>query len=458
MSPVATDDTEDTTTDDDLTEHPEDAFGEEFESAATTAVDDESPGDEPTLALREEDEPLDDGEPLAEDEEEQQEGEPRAEARPGHGKEADRGDGRNDRGEFVAKTEQAAAGVPVAGAAAQPAAAAPAPVWDRYQVRAEQETVPIEGVQVQRTNGWAMLAMPEKELGRFNALLGRGYLAEKFWRNLKAERQAFDFERSAPPRKSDTEIEAEILAAALEPHLADFLSDDQIANLKLRIELAKREEADKYSASEQQRRTKHDEDARVAEERAGEPQAALDWMRREFLHVLGSPEFGMGQHNFSEKDVVEVFDRLVPYVNSVIYKDGADWFSRRDLIVRELRAKAAGRSAASAPAAAPAGARPAPSAGNARPRNASASAGKPDAATQAERFNKAQNSADRTTSVKANRGKGGSRPRAGSPGRTTREQPRRSKAERAEDNWNATKKGFLRSNSLDFDEPDDDES
>jgi hypothetical protein len=447
MPPAVKDDEETTEeTETDLTENPDAAFEGDFEAAAGAVVadDDEGVEEEPTLAVE-------DGESLDDDEEEGEsegvrdltigEDEPAPAkdtkaAKPG----VDRGDGRDVEGKFVPKPGDASAAA--ASSAAAPAAAEQ-PKWDTYTVRAERETVPLDGVQVSRKDGYAIIAMPEKALGRFNERIARGHLAEKFWRELKAERDTFEFERAAPPKKSDAEIEGQLIAEAMKPHVADFLSLEQIENLELRIAIAKREASDEYTKNEATRRTTADTERSTREEQANEPAVALDWMRQEFLHVLGNPQFNMGPLNLTPEEVTQVFNDLVPLRKAVVYREGNDWYSERDVIVQRLRAKAAARSSAAAPA----GVTAAPAASR--------------AVATAERFNKGQataatpGKAPASTSVKANRATNGQRPRSGSPARSTREPPRVSPQQQAEDNWVNTRKRLMRSDSLDFDEDGD---
>lgn len=443
-------------------ESPMDAFDADFDDAAQAALVDDGTDDDAI----ETDEPGEDeveaGTETLDDDEPSSEGESVADG-------VDRGDGRDVKGKFVPKagdepatdakpaTDDAAAkalaGTTPATAAAAPTTAAtpsPEPAWEPYTVKADRQQVPLEGVMVTRANGHALIALPEAELGRFNARIARGHIAEQVWRQLQTEKQEFELQKSAPQPKSDLEIEAEVTLEAIKPYLTDLLDATQLENLELKVKVAQSNYRAQFDTDERTRREQATAETRTTEQAEAERGTQLEGLATEILNLLEHvPE--LKSLGFTPDEVKAVYADLAPVVRGVYWREGDGWFVNRDAIVAKLRAhaalrtKAPGTSAAPAPGTAASATTAAPGTGG-------------TGTSHAERFNKGQASAavPGSTSLKAKRGApSDTRPQLATAGARNTRDDEPSPALKAEENWRKKTRAFLNSNSLDF--PDDDE-
>lgn len=408
---------------------------------------------------------------------------------------ADRGDGRNAKGEFAKKGDESAAaaaadptkGGEAAKAAAatgatgatgdKPAAEAAKPVWQPFAVKVDKAFVPIEEALVQRVTGtdgknFVILSVPEEQFSRFHERIARGHLFERNRQQISERQSALEkgikeleLERAAPQRKSDAEIEAGIVMEAIQAKLAaegaqwdSMFSETEQALLAANVKLAQREASeqatkDRETFFAEKRKPELEAEAAVADEKA----IADTLVNAMFDLVDENPELA----GISETGMRNALRQLVRLRRDAQY--GAIWresdglFLNTNLIFETLKA-AKGTTAAAAPS------KPEHTASGTDTAN-----GKPASGTngtaQAERFNNGVDSSARptpkpaSTSLKGKRDS--SRPRDE---RHTRERvaaggergdtPR---AMKEEDRWNRDKAAFMRSNSLDFDSSDDDE-
>jgi hypothetical protein len=441
---------------------PEKSFKEEAKSIVdeefaglSGEMDDSEPAEEETL---ETDEPLDDDDEIEDDEtEEGDEGDDDGAEDDGEhdlddlvqppAEGVDRGDGRDATGKFATKAEQDAAD-----AAAKSAAAAPAeqPSFQPFKIRADKEDVAIPEAQVTRANGYVMLAVPEKDFARFEARIGRGHVAEKVWQRLTARERELEAEKSAPPMKSNAEIESQMILDAIKQHIPDLLTPIEIENLELKIAKAQRDYKDEYGAT----RTKHFETA--TREHTPEQEEQAEIIQGLAAHLLTfRDEFPTELGDLTTEELQDVFMELVPVQKAVFWKQDGELFANNQVIAKTLLAVKARR----ATNAAGTGALP----GN---RDTAAAAGTSTASTKAqraaERHNRGVNSAaaPSTTSLKANRGKSNARSRDE---RNTRRDDSSRGRERvtspeldADEAWRRTQRKLMASPGLDFDDGSDD--
>jgi hypothetical protein len=204
---------DDTLTDDQPTadDAPMDAFGNEFEDAAASALDDSqddvaNPGDD---VVEGDLEPLEDTD---------------TPETPPIG--VDRGDGRDATGKFATKAEQDAADAKAQAETTAPTAApaAPvveqaAPVFEPLVVRADKTLHPIDEAQVTRANGYHVITIKDEDAPRFMQRMSKGIVGEKIWRDLQTGIKELEQERAAPQAKTDSQIEAEIILATIKDRL-----------------------------------------------------------------------------------------------------------------------------------------------------------------------------------------------------------------------------------------------
>jgi hypothetical protein len=405
---------------------PADAFEDELASAVTSALsDDDEEEDEDELDLDDDDEEDDDEE---EDDEEED----------------------DEEGEGTASTETTKADDEPAADATKPAAEAEAPKWEAFAVKADKETFAIEEAQIARSNGNVFLAIPEKQFARFQARISRGVLFERTSRALETERRELEARKNAAPRKSDTEIEAEITLEAIKDHLVDILDEKDLQLLEHKVKLAQKDEAEKYTKAEKERIDKAAETPWEETQVKGLAEVAID--------VWGAhPEL---KDALTEEQLQEVFaSELLPVKDALFFKKGDDTLANTQYIYDRLKARATGKAPAGGGKPAPTGStkgkeKSAPNpAAKANP-GKTATPAKGKTIDAADRFNKGVDANARTTSVKANRT---ARPAKANTrdakGKTRRRAPESHDVQaQAEDNWRATERKFLSSDSLEFDE------
>lgn len=334
-------------------------------------------------------------------------------------------------------------------------AAAAQPKWEAFAVKADKETFAIEEAQITRSNGNVFLAIPEKQFARFQARISRGVLYERVSGQLAQEKRDLEARKSAPARKSDSEIEAEITLEALKEHLADIFDEKDMILLEKTVKLAQKEEAEKYAKSEEARIAEANAEPWESQQAKGLASAAIEiWQ--------AFPEL---KDALTEEQLQEVYtSELMPVVNSLYYKskdNPAEVLANTQYIYDRLKARATGKAPAGGGKPANPGSKkqskdasaPDPAPKGTPGKTASSAKGKTIAA--ADRFNRGVDAASRTTSVKANRtarpAKANTRDAKGKSRRRSPEQDVDRQA-RAEDNWRATERKFLSSDSLDFDD------
>jgi hypothetical protein len=415
-----------------------DAFEDALAEAVTGALEGEDDEDDDDIEVDgdelDDDDDEEDEDELEEDDEEEEEGD--------ETKESD-------------ETEEGEAEKPAAGADAEKKgdeAAAGEPKWEAFAVKADKETFPIEEAQITRSNGNVFLAIPEKQFARFQARISRGVLYERVSGQLAQEKRDLEARKSAPARKSDSEIEAEITLEALKEHLAEIFDEKDMILLEKTVKLAQKEEAEKYAKSEEERIAKASEEPWEAQQAKGLALQAVDvWQ--------SFPEL---KDHLSQEQVQAIYEsELMPVVNSLYFKskdNPAEVLANTQYIYDRLKA-AVGKLAGGKKPASTGSTKgkeksaPAPAPKGTPGKTASPAKGKTIAA--ADRFNRGVDAASRTTSVKANRtarpAKASTRDAKGKNRRRSPEQDTDRQA-RAEDTWRATERKFLSSDSLDFDD------
>lgn len=374
----------------------------------------------------------------------------------------DRGDGRDDRGQFASKeakdahdqataaakqagkspAEQKAAGNAAAAAAAKPAAApapkAEPPKWEPFQVRADKSIVPIDEAKIAKVtdaqgNTHVLIGIPEKDFPRFQQRIGRGIAGERRWRDLTERERELEFARKAPQPKSDAEIEAAIVMESVLPHLGRLMVDDGEGNmvpflneqsleaLKLKVELAQVKSKQEFAVSEAKRRE--------------ELSAGDDWQRFQ-TKTLVDEAFDLAENHpelagMKPEHIREVLQELaLPVRDQLVYRENGEPFVNNEYLFKLLKR------AYVAPASSAAPAQPATPAPAAKPDNA-------------ERFNSQQDTAAKpqSTSLKNQRG---TRPL---PERRPSRQPvrahQRTSAQQAEDDHRSELRRQLSSDSFD---------
>lgn len=374
---------------------------------------------------------------------------------------ADRGDGRDDKGKFAPKKDEAAAAKPSAGApapkaadgtpaaapaAAAPAAAAPAPKWEPLKIKADKLDVDIPEAQITRAAGHTIFSVKDADANRFMNRLSRGVVAEKVWHDITQMKRELEAERTAPPRKSETEIEAEHVLEILKPQLAELLSPEQLENLELKVALAKRDYAEKYAT---ERKTHIDGAVNKVAPEEQQQQEQEQTLKGLAAHLIAFRDHEQ-LRDLTDDELRKAYQELAPLQRAVYWKDGDKYVANNTYIAQRLLAIKQGRSAAATGTGAPAKANTATA--DATPTDSAAT-------VKGERFNAGVDSAAKpnTTSLKANRGKKGKRSREE---RNTRNAERsrerqhvQSREQDAEDEWRKTTRDLMRSPTLDF--PDD---
>jgi hypothetical protein len=274
-----------------------DAFEDALAEAVTGALEGEDDEDDDDIEVDgdelDDDDDEEDEDELEEDDEEEEEGD-----------ETEKGD----------ETEEGEAEKPAAGADAEKKgdeAAAGEPKWEAFAVKADKETFPIEEAQITRSNGNVFLAIPEKQFARFQARISRGVLYERVSGQLAQEKRDLEARKSAPARKSDSEIEAEITLEALKEHLAEIFDEKDMILLEKTVKLAQKEEAEKYAKSEEERIAKANEEPWEAQQAKGLALQAVDvWQ--------SFPEL---KDHLSQEQVQAIYEaELMPVVNSLYFK------------------------------------------------------------------------------------------------------------------------------------------
>lgn len=420
-------------------------FDSELDDALTEALNDDGVDDEETAELAEgldaDTDDLDD-EDDDEDEEEGEDGD--AEGAPAAAAAASAGEG----------------AAPAAGSEAAAAAATEttAPAWEPLTVTADKAAVPIEEARILRREGHVYIAVPEPEFARFQARIGRGVVGEKMWRTLnqglqevEAERQKVAEERSlleAVPRKSEAEIEAEEVLAALKPHLADLLDEKDQELLDKKVKLRVIEEGRAWDERAKTWREERQQEAAQQAEAANEEDTALQGIAEVVVTLVEShPELS----GMTEAQTKAAYQELARMRRAVYWREGGEWLANTQLAFDILK-RYKSTSPAVTPAPAPAATSSATATASGSPSQAPASA----ATTDAARFNRGVESAagPTTTSVKARRSAGKGRPPEGTT-RTDRAARRRNPATRdpqmdAEDEYRQMRKNLLRSDTLEF--------
>jgi hypothetical protein len=317
--------------------------------------------------------------------------------------------------------------------------------WAPLALRHDKAIVPIDEARVSRANGHYFVAVPDKDYPRFQQRLSRGFAFERARHAIEAKERELDAKLTAAPRQSDAEIEAQLYLELMKPHLADIFDEQTLENLDLRVQLAQRKAATDYASQDAQR---------VAEANAPAwEDAQLDHLREQTLNIIQSTP---ALHVLTEDDVRELWQKeLLPYRNSLIFRNGDDIFANTELLAQQLHARAQARAAARI---APSPATPANTAN--LQATATPVAAKPDAA---DRFNRGVDTAasrPRTTSLKA--GRTATRPPSGNtrgPGAApaTARRPLSTSEQRiaAEDRHRKAERAFMTSSGLDFELPEE---
>jgi hypothetical protein len=408
---------DDTLTDDQPTadDAPMDAFGNEFEDAAASALDDSQ------------DDVADPGDDVVEGDLEPLEDTDTPETPPIG---VDRGDGRDATGKFATKAEQDAADAKAQAETTAPTAApaAPvveqaAPVFEPLVVRADKTLHPIDEAQVTRANGYHVITIKDEDAPRFMQRMSKGIVGEKIWRDLQTGIKELEQERAAPQAKTDSQIEAEIILAPNTDRNGDY--KDTYAQERTQFFAAQAEKEQQAQAPEIEQR------------------AQLEGIANALIDLRETQDDLRG---LSDAQVEQAFNELKTIARAAYWKEtDGKWYMDQRLMYDRLKAVQAGTASSSAP----------PS--NGQTATASRSP-KPDAA---DRFNKAGNTAARpatpgTTSVKAGRGKTDPAQRPSrSPTPTTTNRPAKTAAMQAEDRARAQQKKFMASDGLDFEDDDD---
>lgn len=366
----------------------------------------------------------------------------------------DRGDGRDAGGRFASKEEQdaadkaasdakqagktpaeqqaaatkAAGDAKAAATSAAPAGeAAKAPEWKPMQIRDGKVLLPVEEAKVIEQGDHMIIAVPKKDFNQFQHRISRGISAERQWREIHKTRQELDFEKAAPKPRSDAEIEADLFMKALGEQINELFTPEQLDNLKLRVQIAQRDEKDTFAKTETARRAEVDSgDAWTKSQVETLTNEAFDLMENHPELKGMTPE----QLESALREVaMEVRDKLV-------FKENGETFANTELLFKLLKREFLSSG------------RPAP-----------AAAGTPETpkkTTDAERFNGAQDTAAKpaTTSLKAGR-----KPSAPAPSRPSRERvlaaAQRDERQDAEDALRKTKRRMMSSATLDWDDEDD---
>ncbi len=332
--------------------------------------------------------------------------------------------------------------------------------WQPLSLKLDGKDTSIEEASIQRANGFHYLAIPDGKFERFAQRVSRGVAGERMWRQLDAGIRELEARKAAPPRKSDAEIESELTLELIKPYLPEFLSDEAVQMLEVRIENAKLKNAAEYETAEASRIAK-------AQEPTWDDQQA-DLVKQQVLRTVAeNPELAA----LSPQELWDFYEsELLPVRNAIVWKEGDQILGNTEYIYNRLVARAKTRAAAPSTTNAPP-----KSEGNANTGTTSApQSGTPAAkaghspapatrtkADNAETFNRgvkegAEAAKPRTTSVKANRDQ--ARP----PQRTTRDdadRPSRRSAEPrehahvAEDSARRKERAWLRNPTLDV--PDD---
>lgn len=347
-----------------------------------------------------------------------------------------------------------------ANAEAKPADTAQAG-WTPFSVTVDREAVGIPEAQLSRANGHVILGIPEDKFPDFQRRIVRGVAAERTWRQLHDGVRQLEEERKAqaerPAIRSDSEVEADLLLEVLKPLAKDLLTEEQVENLALRVQIAQGDEKKKVAQWETDRTGKAEAD-RV------EHEAVIGQLAESIIETVENadgtrkPEYA----HLSDDDLREVMADMAKHSRGIISKNGDKYERNTSLVQFVLSNFAKAKAAATATKDAPAGAPAAPATPSGAPSGASSAtpakagttaAAAPAPGDRADKFNAAQGTAARptTTSVKARRSAGTGRPASG---RTTGE-PRRPKdprtpAQRAEDEHMKTTRAFLRSPTLEI--------
>lgn len=329
-------------------------------------------------------------------------------------------------------------------------AAATQPTWEPLVVRVDKAMVPIDEAQVTRTKdaagqGYHVITVKDEVFPQFHTRLARAHLFERNRQAIESDRNTLaagikelETLKAAPQPKSDSEIEAEMTLAAIKPLLDQILEPKDVELLEARIKLAQREHREQHTKDTESFFTKKAEEAKAAEQPAADDAFQYEGLSKEILDVLkNTPELA----DLTPDQLKAAYTDLTKIMRAVFWKESDGWYANRELIVDTLRAKRAN-------AAPPAEGHTAASTGTSAASQGSTQ--DPKATKDADRFNKGQatSAAPTTTSLKANRdATANSRPRVE---RNTRKEPVKSAEMVAEDEWNADKKSFLRSNTLDW--------
>ncbi len=344
-------------------------------------------------------------------------------------------------GKFVAK-DAAASGAKPAEGETKPAGETKraAPQWTPFEVTADKQPVKIEEAIISKHDGHVFLAIPEARFERFTSRIAKGVVGERVARQLQQERREFEAQKAAPPKKSDTEIEAELTLEKVKPYLDQILDANDVRELELNVREAKAQRDKDYTAAETERM------AKAAEEPWEEEQVSL--LADQVYVVLKHPDLAGIDMNVVE-DIYKT--EMLPIRNALIYKEGDGKFANQEWIYNRLKRAVGSTAASTAPV------KPAPSVG--------ASSGNADTSSttaikkptdKADRFNAGVDAGakPRTTNVKA--GRDAARPPARAT-RDERESPRRqlTPAMAAEDRVRKSTQDWLASDSLDFVGDDD---
>lgn len=395
------------------------------------------------------DEKLDEGDE-EEDDKGEAGGEPESEETDGAEPKAgvDRGDGRDEKGQFTPKQQEAAdkatADAKAAGktpaeqkVAADAAAAAAKPAepaktaWEPFGVRAAKAIVPIDEAKVAKVKDTAgndhfLIQVSAKDFPRFQARLGRAHIAEQKSREIAERERELEIERNGPKLQSDDEIEAKIMLEAVKPFLAEMFTPEQLETLELKVKLAKHDAKEAYETARSEARTQ-------ADSAAAWPKQQVEMMLDQAIELAESHPDLAGITADEIRDALKEFGMDIK--DQIVFREEDGVYANTELLLKVLKR---GRSSSPAPAA---------------PKTGQPAAA--DQSTKDDRFNKAQGTAaqPQSTSLKNRRTVS---PPVRRPTRAPAPVAAIDERQAAEDDYRRTVRAMNRSSTLDFDDTEDD--
>jgi hypothetical protein len=417
--------------DEDLTE-PEEETEEDREIAA--GLDDDEEDD---------DEPLDDEE-LDDDEEDEPHPEDPRRTRDGRYRKTATEVGKS---ETVASspTPTGADATPKVDGGDKPKVEQSAPAWEPFKVNADKAEHVIAEARITRANGNVLIAVPEAEYNRFAARISRGVQFENKRQIIEEGLRELEARKTAPPAPTKEQVAAQLMTEMLKPYLADLFDAEEIDALEKKVDAQLAQELATYNEAEQKR---------VAEA------SAQPWEEEQYSGIASQihriraedPQLSV----LTDEEIKDVYlQELVPVRDALYFREGEQRFANTEYMHARLVARAKLKGAASASAANPtagtpaAGSPAAPTAHKPSPADASS------ATKKAERFNRG---AQRTTNLKARRDTARPRDQRNTRGERAAAGARRSEREtqeQLEDQKRKQTRRFMNSDSLDFDDGDD---